>query len=309
MLKTRAVILAEKEVTYGTDPTPLPASNAILCEAPEIEVLGRKLERNNVKSYFGTLAPINVGDGVKISITTELKGSGTAGTPPEIGPLLEACGMTYTNVPATSDKYDPNSDLESDQDSVTIYFYQHNIAHKIVGCRGNWSLEGKAAEYGKIKFEFTGIYAGPVDENIPAATFNATLPPKLVSASFALGAYAAIIENFKVDLGNEIAKRPSVNAATGILSYFIKERAVKGEIDPEAVALSAWNPWNLWSNSTRAILTITFGATAGNKCVISGPKVMLDSVKYADRESLLIYSTPLIFTPDAGNDEVSLLFI
>ena len=36
MLKTRAVILAEKEITYGTDPTPLPASNAILCEAPEI---------------------------------------------------------------------------------------------------------------------------------------------------------------------------------------------------------------------------------------------------------------------------------
>src|SRR3990170_2380928 len=100
MLKTRAVILAEKEVTYGTDPTPLPASNAILCEAPEIEVLGKKLERNNVKSYFGTLAPINVGDGVKISITTELKGSGTAGTAPEIGPLLEACGMTHTNVPA-----------------------------------------------------------------------------------------------------------------------------------------------------------------------------------------------------------------
>jgi hypothetical protein len=38
MLKTRAVILADKEVTYGTDPTPLPASNAVLCEAPEIEI-------------------------------------------------------------------------------------------------------------------------------------------------------------------------------------------------------------------------------------------------------------------------------
>src|SRR4030067_3876352 len=249
MLKTRAVILAEKEINYGTHPTPLPPSNAMLGEAPEVEVLGKKLERNNVKSYFGTLAPINVGDGVKISITTELKGSGTAGTAPEIGPLLEACGMTHTNVPATSDKYDPNSDLESDQDSVTIYFYQTNIAHKIVGCRGTWSLEGKAAEDGKIKFEFTGIYAGPVDENIPAATFNAPLPPKLVSASFPPRAYSAISENFKVDLGNEIAKRPSVNAATGILSYFIKERAVKGEIDPEAVAVATWHPLTLWAGS------------------------------------------------------------
>lgn len=308
MLKTRAVILAEKEITYGTDPIPLPAANAILCEAPEIEVLGRKLERNNVKSYFGTLAPINIGEGIKITFTAELKGSGVAGTPPEIGPLLDACGMTHTNVLSTSDKYDPNSDLESDQDSVTIYFYQHNIAHKVTGCRGTFSVEGKAAEYGKIQFEFTGIYVGPVDATIPAATFNATLPPKLVSASFALGGYAAIIESFKVVLGNEIAKRPSANAATGILSYFVRERAVTGEIDPEAVALATWNPWSLWENSTSGALSITFGSAAGNRCVVSGPKVILDSVKYAERESLLTYSTPLIFTPDTGNDEVSLLF-
>src|SRR4030067_2372331 len=194
MLKTRAVILAEKEITYGTDSTPLPASNAILCEAPEVEVLGKKLERNNVKSYFGTLAPINVGDGVKISITTELKGSGTAGTAPEIGPLLEACGMTHTNTPATSDAYDPNSLLEDSQVSATIYFYRDKIAHKVTGCRGTWDLSGKAGEYGKIKFVFTGIYSGPVDENIRAGTYQSTLPPALFSASFAIGAYAAIRE-------------------------------------------------------------------------------------------------------------------
>src|SRR5512146_738858 len=137
MLKTRAVILAEKEITYGTDPTPLPATNAILVESPEIEVLGKKLERNYTKSYFGTLAPVNIGEGIKISFTAELKGSGTAGTPPEIGVLLEACGMTHTNSPGVSDTYDPNSDLESVQGSVTIYFYQHNICHKVTGCRGN----------------------------------------------------------------------------------------------------------------------------------------------------------------------------
>ena len=308
MLKTRAVILAEQEVTYGTDPTPLPTTNAILCEAPEIEVLGRKQERNNTKSYFGTLAPVNIGEGIKISFTTELKGSGTAGTAPEFGVLLEACGMTKTNVPATSDTYDPNSLLEDQQKSVTIYFYQHNICHKVTGCRGTWSLEGKSGEYGKIKFELTGLYVGPIDENIPAATFQSTLPPRLLSASFALGAYAAIIESFKVDIGNEIGKRPSANSATGILSYFIRERAVKGEIDPEAVPLSSWNPWNLWANSTSGALTITFGSAAGNRCVVSGPKVLLDSVKYAERESLLTYSTPLLFTPDAGNDEVRLLF-
>jgi hypothetical protein len=208
----------------------------------------------------------------------------------------------------TSDTFAPNSLLEDTQKSVTIYFYQHNICHKVVGCRGTWSLESKAGEYGKIKFEMTGLYVGPVDENIPTGTYQSTLPPRLLSASFALGAYSAIIEAFKVDIGNEIGRRPSANASTGILSYFVRERAVKGEIDPEAVALATWNPFTLWSGSTLAAITITFGSAAGNRCVITGPKVMLDSVKYAERDSLLAYSTPLIWTPNAGNDEISLAF-
>ncbi len=308
MLKTRAVVLAKTEATYGVDPTPSAADNAILCEAPEFELLGKKLERNNVKSHFGSLPPVNVGEGLKISLTCELKGSGAAGTAPEIGPLLKACGLDETVVTDTSVTYTPSSD-SFNHDSVAIYFYQHDILHKILGARGTCSIEAKAGEYAKISFEMTGLYAGPADDSIPTPTFNTTLPPVFKNASLAIDSYAAIIENLKADLGCEIARRPSANAATGILEYLIKERAVSGEIDPEAVALATKDFWSMWEDSDQVAFTATIGQTAGNICTVTAPAVVLDQPKYGDRENILTYALPLILCPtSSGDDEISLAF-
>lgn len=310
MLKTRALILAKIETSYGVDPTPTPSANAILCEAPEFETIGKKLDRANVKSYFGTLPHVALGEGLKISFSTELKGVGsTPSTPPEIGVLFRACNFTQTvdaTVGAENVKYDPNSSESGE--SITIYFYQHNILHKLLGCRGTVSLELKTNEYGKLKWEFQGLYAGPADATIGTGTFNATKPPIFRQASFAIDAYSAVIESLKIDVKNEIARRPSANALTGVLEYFIKERAVTGETDPEMVALATKDFWSMWSNGSLSALSATVGNTAGNRCVITAPNVQLDTPKYGDREGILTQALPLIFTPNVGNDEVQFKF-
>lgn len=306
--KNKAVVLVKQEVTYNVDPTPTAAANAILCSAPEVEVLGKRLERANTQPHYGAAIGLNIGEGIKVSFGVELKGSGAAGTAPEIGPLLRACNFTETVTPATKVDYDPNS-ASSTGESVTIYFYRHNLLHKVSGCRGTFGVELKAGEYGNVKFDFTGIYQGPVDQNIPAdPVYNATAPARFLSAAFAIDGYAAVIESLKFDINNEVARRGSANAATGILEYYIKGRSIKGEFDPEAVALAEKDFWGLWANSSRVALSATAGTVAGNKCLITGPKVQLDLLKYGERENILTFSTPVIFTPDAGNDEIKLSF-
>jgi hypothetical protein len=394
MLKTRGLILAKIETTYGTDPTPTAAANAILCEIPEIEIIQQSLERKNIKSYMGGLARVNIGQGVKISFKTELKGSGTAGTAPEIGPLFRACNYTETLVALTSAAYAPNSSV-TDSESVTIWVWVHNLLHKIVGCRGTFVIDLKAGEYGTVSWEMTGIYAGAIDAPVQSGTFNATVPARFVSAAFAIDSYAAIIENLKINAGNDIARRASANASTGMLSYFVKERNVTGEIDPEAPALGAGSIltlasaptaagtgytvgdvltittggtggtarvltitggggtgpvgtvelvtaganyttgtgkatsggtgssctlnitaltptpkdfWAMWSNNTPVAMTATVGATGGNICTITAPKVQPTEMKYGERESLLTYALPFVCTPNAGNDELVLTF-
>jgi hypothetical protein len=309
MLKNKALILAKVETVYGTDPTPTGAANAILCGNVDYDVLENKLERNNIKSSFGALKFVAIGEGQKLSFEVELKGSGAAGTAPEISPLLRACGFTLTTNAGVSNVYTPNS-AGSSAESVTIYYYIDGIMHAATGCRGSVSLsDAKVNQFAKLKFDFTGIFAGPTATTLATPTFNATVPPIFKGASFAIDSYAAIIDGLSIDVKNDVAKRVSVNAATGILEWFIKERMVSGKIAPEMVLPATKDFWTMWSGGSTYAMTATIGASAGNRCVITAPAVQLEKPKYGERESILTAEMGLVLTPtSAGNDEVIFTF-
>lgn len=308
MLKEKQLILAKVETTYGVDPVPTGAVNAILTEITNIEIVGRELPRNNVRPYYGLLAAVNVGDALRLSFTTEVKASGTAGTVPEIGVLFRACNFTETLTPATSVDYDPNS-AALDSESVTLYFHLDGILFKLIGARGTWEFSAKAGEYGKLRWTFTGLFAKPTDTALATPTYSQVIPPRFLSAAFTIDGYAAVIENLAVNCGNEVLSRPSVNSATGVVSHFIGGRKVTGSIDPEAVLLATKDFYTMWENSSRVALTATLGQTAGNKCIITGPKVSLGQIGFADRNKLLTHSMPLNFTPNAGDDEIKFSFV
>lgn len=310
MVRNRAAILAKIETTYGTDPTPVPGTNAILCELPEFSVVGKKLERNNVQAFMGKTPPVNVGEGLKIKFTTELKGSGAAGTVPEIAPLFRACNMTETITVGTKVDYNPNSavGVEESSESVTIYYYQDLILHKLLGCRGMFSISLKASEYGKITWEFTGIYGGPVAGTTPSGVPNGTLPPRFISAAFSIDSYSAIIESLSIEQGGQVVKRIDGNGATGVREWMFVDRDFKGKVDPEVPALATKSFWDMWSTSAQVAMTATVGQTAGNKTIITTPKLVLDVPTYAEREKILTHGLPFSLHPATGNDEVRFSF-
>jgi hypothetical protein len=307
MQKNRAVVLAKIEAPYGTDSIPTGAANAIFCEEPSVEPILKKLERNQTRQVMGAVAPLTIAEGVKISFSVELAGSGAAGTAPHIGPLLRACNMEETLVVDTSAAYAPSSDSFA-AESVTIYFYRHLILHKVTGCRGTFKLSGKVNEIAKLMFEFTGIYNGPVDAALPSPIYPSVVPPIFRAAAFSLDAYAAVISALEIDLGNAIAKRMDANADSGILEYFVSDRKVSGSIDPEVPTLATKDYWAILMAGTQTALTATVGNVAGNRCVITAPKVSISDLKYADREQILTYAMPLSFNPNAGDDELVLTF-
>jgi len=306
MFKSFNLIWAKIETGYGSDPTPTYNTNGILTGPITIESAYKKLDRMNAKAFFGTRPSINIGESIKVSFETELKGSGVAGTIPEIGVLFQGCGMAHTDG-VSNNVFKPDDDI--DAMGITIYAQQADHKYIVTGCRGTWSLEMKAGEYPKIKWEFTGLYADPTDNAIPTNTaYNATVPATVKSATFDLGSFdtEAVIENFKLVYGNEIAKRPSVNAATGYLAHFIKDRKITIQIDPEAVALSVWNPLANMQANTESTLSIVVGSAAGNICTFSFPKVIVDSAKYADRENILTWDGTLLACPSTGEDDVTI---
>lgn len=314
--KNKAVILVKVQAASGVDIVPTEA-DAFLVEDPTIEPIVKKLERNNVKPFYGSKDFLVVGEGYKIGFSCELTGVGGAvpvlTTPPPVGTLLRGCYMTQTVVATVGSEcvnYTLHDDIE-DAEELTIYFYRHGILHKAIGCIGTWALDTKVNEFAKLKFEFTGIYAGPEAGVIPtiSAFVNATPPPVFRSALFAIDGFSAIIETLKIDLKGEITKRTDANAATGILKYFMKERQMSAEIDPEVPDFATKDFWGMWQSAENVVMTATIGQTAGNRCVISAPNAQIDDVKYADRENILTYGMPLRIKPTvAGNDEIELKF-
>ena len=91
-------ILAKIETTYGTDAVPTGLANALLISDSSFDITYNNVERNNIKGYFGSDEMLAGTRFVEMSFAVEVSGSGTAGTAPAWGPLLQACSFAETVV-------------------------------------------------------------------------------------------------------------------------------------------------------------------------------------------------------------------
>lgn len=305
MLTRKSVILAKVESSYGSDSTPVAATDAILCSEPQIKPIGKRLERDNIRASISPLQPIIIGEMYEITFVTEIKGSGTAGTAPEIAPLFLGCGMAETVVASTSVAYDP---VSSSFDSLSIYFYRDGILHKILGARGDLQAVVESSEYGKISWTFQGIYAGPADVSLVSGTYNAILPPICVASTFTMGSYTPVARKVEVGLNNALGRRDDITQTTGLKEIIITRRDTKGSFDPESVLVTTKNFWSEWNASTAQALSCIIGVTAGNIYEISGPKCVFDDLSYGDRDGNLTLEIPFTMAMDTGDDEQQFKF-
>lgn len=101
LIKNR-LVLAKVETTSGTDASPVPATDAVLCEEPRVAP-NMELERTNeVTGSLDSQQSIVGGGYVEHSQRIFVKGSGTPGTAPESDPYLKASAMGLTTLAANS---------------------------------------------------------------------------------------------------------------------------------------------------------------------------------------------------------------
>lgn len=303
----RSVVLAKTEATYNTDATPTAASNAILCEKLSYKPAGLKMaKRDSIKATIGSLQQIYAGSLLEVSMDVELKGSGTAGTAPEMDPLLLSCSMASTVVASSSVTYAPAS---TSQPSATIYIYEDGSLYKITGCRGTAKLSAKVGEVPMISFTMTGHVSGPTDSALPSGTYVSTVPPAFIDAPFSVGSYAAIIASLDLDVGNQVEMPPEVQAADGYGEIIIGSRDVKGQIDPQATLVSVADFWGQFkSGTTMALDTGVVGATAGNKWQLNAPAIYYENMGVGNRNTILTYAANFAAAEVSGDDEFTLAF-
>jgi hypothetical protein len=316
MLTRRTVMLAKVEGTYGTDPTPTAASNAILVNDVNLKIAGEVLERDFYKSSLSRLAFARGLKHAEISFGTELKGTGTRGSLPATGwegTLFRGCGFAETVVASTRVAYAP---VSTGFEGVTLYVYKDGIFHKCTGCMGEKvELNFETGKYPTAKWSFKGIYNTAVDATPSTQTFNATVPPTCLSGGLTVISSAntlstaAVVEKVQIVIDNTLAMRKSINEATGILGWTITDRKISGSFDPETILEATYPFWGKWSMAVQHALNLgPIGSTSGNIITNTAPAIQFRDIDYGERNGQMIYQIPFDMAMSAGDDEYVITF-
>ncbi|MFN3513460.1 MAG: hypothetical protein ACK41C_10465 [Phenylobacterium sp.] len=171
----RQLLLAKKEVTYGTDAAAV-AANTVLAEEVQFRLLDTRVQPNPAKPGVGPVASHVYGQHAELGFKIPLAGSGDAGVAPKWGPIMKACGWNETVVADTSVTY-ALMENPIGADSMTLVWRDGNRRlHKVLGWRGRVGLELTAGQRPMLVINGRGLH-------VPVATAAAELAH--ADASFA----------------------------------------------------------------------------------------------------------------------------
>lgn len=308
LLMRNASLLVKLEATYGTDPTPTGAANAILCSNMRMRPMDmRTVDRDLIRPFLGSSEqlPTQIYNGCEFSV--ELAGSGAAGTPPPIGPLLRACGFAETVDAGVEVVYSP---ISTGFESATFYMNLDGVVHVGRGARGTVTLSLKNNERPMANFNFTGLFVPIADAALPTVNLSAWQKPLPCNRNntpvFTLHGYAAMLDDLQIDVGNQVVYRGLIGGAEYVR---IVNRAVVGSVLMEAVKVADKNWWTAIQGVTTDALQMVHGLTAGNIVEVESPGVQIHTPDYQDQDGIVMLSARLALPPGpTGNDELVLTF-
>ena len=312
------VILAKVETTVGTDASPTGSADAVLVSSMSINPLNaQNVNRDLIRGYFGGSEQLVATSYVTCDFTVELAGSGAAATAPQWGDLLLGCGMAEGLLTTPNRvEYTPVSTALK---TLTIYYYDDGVLHKLLGAMGNCKLSAKVGERPTLMFSFTGL-----DGGISAASASATLsawktPPTMTKANvvditlgctYTTGAISGgtvySSTGLDLDLGNTVAYTALLSSDRIDLS----QRDVTGTVQFDLTAANEVSFMSTVKANTTQSLGFTIGTAAGNKMIIHAPAVQLINPQKADLNGTRMIGYDLRLVPTAagsGNDELRIV--
>jgi hypothetical protein len=304
MLFRKKALLAKIEGTYGVDSTPT-TTDAVLTKNLLIQPYGgNTVSRDLDRGQLGAQTQINTGPLVQLTFDVEIAGSGTAGTAPAWGDLLEACGFLGTADPGVDVVYAP---VSSSYDSATLKYYNDGQEHKVLGARGNVSFSLARGAIPTMSFTFIGLYARPTAVALPAGVTTDYIAPipvtKVNTPTFSVHGTAVVAESLAINMGNNVIYRNVI----GSESVIITDRNATGQMVVEAPAIGTKN-WFTSVESHDGITTgavqLVHGTAAGNIVTFDGVAVQLTAIDHADSEGLTVYNMAAAWTPSSGDDDV-----
>lgn len=312
----KTAILAKVETTAGTDASPAGATDALLVSDVSITPLdAQNVDRNLIRAFFGASEQLVGVASVKASFTVELAGSGTAATPPAWGQILLACATSEALLAAPNRvEYSPATDSLK---TVSIYYHDDGVLHKLLGSMGNCKLSAKVGERPTLQFEVTGLDGAMTATANPAVTLTAWRKPVVMTkanvvditlgGTYATGAITGGTvypsTGLELDFGNAV----NFSAMLSEETVDITDRQSAGTVQFSLTAAQEVSFMATVKANTTQSLALQIGTAAGNKIIVWAPAIQLISPSKQELNGKRLIGYDLRFVPVAGNDEWRLI--
>lgn len=306
------IVTAKVEATVGVDAAPTGAANAVLVSDVSITPLeAAAIDRSLIRGYFGGSEQLVGPANVKISYSVELAGSGTAGTAPAWGQLLQGCAVAegLLTTPARVEYLPASTGLKS----LTQYYYDDGVLHKVLASMGNCTLSAKVGERPLLRFEWTGLDGGVAAvPNVtptltawkkPVAMTKANVIDITFGATYAAGVLTGgTVHNstgLELNFGNTVNFTPMLGTETVDITDRDSSATIELELDAaQEVAFMA----DVKANVTRS-LAMTIGTAAGNKIIVFAPAAQLTNPRKSELNGKRLIGFDVRLVPVNGNDE------
>ncbi len=298
------ILLAKVETSYGVDPAPTGAANAILATQVVLSPMeGQDVSRDLELPHLAAQATIPAGLFQRLTFRVELAPSGIAGTPPAWGVLMRGCAVGQVLNPGTV-VYNPISD---NHESLAFHLWIGGTRYVLLGSRGTVVLRGQAQGIPYLDFNFTGLFTAAAEQARPVPTLTGFRVPQIMTSAltptFSIDGQARVMRSFSLNLGNDVQTRFLV----GSESVLVVDRAETMESQVEAVDLTTWNPFARAAAGTTMALNLVHGTGAGKISTLAMPALQLQRPGgLANQQNVLEWNlrgTPL---PVSGNDQWTL---
>lgn len=318
-LVRNTVILLKEEVTYGLDPTPAGASDALQVSNLSITpIVPQNVDRNLIRSYLGGSEQLLGTKYIECGFDIEFAGSGTVATAPAWAPALLSCGFAQTLTAVTRADYTPISTAFK---SATIYWYDDGVLHKATGCRGSVMVNMRIGEIPVLSFRFTGIHSAATaaanatptltafkqpqvitDANTGDLTFGAT--HNVTAAPAFVGGTVYPSQGVEVDLANSV----NFTALLGGETVDLTDRAATGKCVLDLTAAQEVTLLTAVEAGTLQSVGVLHGTVANNKVGLWLPSVQLINPTKVDVNGKRMVGFDMRVLPSSsGNDEARLI--
>ncbi len=311
-------ILLKQEVTYGLDPVPTGAANALLVSNLSITPFNASnVDRDNIRPFLGGTEQLVGSRYVQCGFDIELVGAGTVAIAPAWGPALMACGFAETLTATVRADYTPISTAFT---SATIYWHDDGLLHKATGCRGNVVFKLGVSNRPVMSFTFTGLYSTPTVVGNPTVTLTAWKTPQVIidantgdlifGGTHATGTAPTIAtgtaypsQGIEIDMGNKV----DFNALLGGETVDLTQRNVTAKFTLDLTATEEAASYAAVEATTLTTIGIQHGTVANNKMLVWMPSVQRINPTKADANGKRLVAFDARLIPVSGNDEIRIV--